>query len=56
MDGAHGLFAEHLLRSGSGFGVLDDGMDFQLQNVCPFDRVFGESFWAARFNQMPAKN
>ena len=52
---AHGLFAERLLRSGSGFGVLNHGMDLQLQNVCPFHRVFGENFRAARFNQVPAQ-
>jgi len=51
MHGAHGLFAVHLLRGGSGFGVFNDGMGFQFQNVSPFGGVPGKSFWAVRFKR-----
>jgi hypothetical protein len=51
-----GLFAEDLFRCGSGGGVLDDGIDFQLQNVCPFGGMLGESGWVTRFNKVPAEN
>src|ERR1022692_5006587 len=48
-----GLFAVYLLHSGC--GVLNDRMNFQLQNIPPFGRVLGKSLRAARFNQVPAK-
>jgi len=51
-----GLFLEYFFRSGSGGGVLDDGIDFELQNVGPFGGVLGESLRAARFNEVPAEN
>ncbi len=50
------LFAEHLLRSGSCFGVLNDRIDFELQKVCPFDYGLVNSCQVCRFNETPAKN
>src|SRR5208283_2164421 len=48
------LFAHRLSRSGSGSGVFNDGMDFQLDHVSPFESMFSKLLRAARLNQMPA--